>query len=117
VAARQQFITPVALTPMVVVQLESGIAQIGCEFLISGATPAAFTILIVVLEGGRHVGWWNHLHVEPPVLLNRLSNKSICTCGVAHVCLMEQSLAAFACNSVNRGTSGLSHRFQVRDNN
>jgi hypothetical protein len=49
VAARQQFMTPVAFTPMVVVQFESGIAQMGCGFLISGATPAAFTILVIVL--------------------------------------------------------------------
>ena len=109
--------TPVAFTPMVVVQLASGIAQMGCGFLISGATPAAFTMLFVVSVFSRHLQRRSHLHVEPPVLLNRLSNKSICTCGVAHVGLMEQSLAAFTCNSVNRGTSGLSHRFQVRDNN
>jgi hypothetical protein len=109
--------TPVAFTPMVVVQLASGIAQMGCGFLISGATPAAFTMLFVVSVFSQHLQRRSHLHVEPPVLLNRLGNKSICTRGVAHVGLMEQSLAAFACNSVNRGTSGLSHRFQIRDNN
>jgi hypothetical protein len=50
--------TPVVLTPMVVIQLASGIAQMGCGFLISGATPAAFTMLVAELTNRKHQSRW-----------------------------------------------------------
>jgi hypothetical protein len=55
-------------------------------------------------------------HVEPSVRLSCFGNKSTCTCSIAHVCLMEQSLTTLAHYSIDSGSYDLSRRIQVCDN-